>query len=373
MKFYWNFGKSCIFVKKYQHMFRILVLNPGSTSTKVAIFEDSNQVNIFTLRHSVEELSQFPHVIDQFDFRYNLIMEMLHEKGIELNFNVVMGRGGMLPPVQSGLYCVNEKMLETLTKAERGEHASNLGAFLADKIARQIPGCKAYIADPVSVDEMDEIARISGMPEIPRQSIFHALNQKAAGRHHAKVLGKKYDELNLVIAHLGGGITISAHRKGRVVDVNQGLDGYGAISPERSGTVDAGRLVKLCYSGKYSQDEILKKLAGKGGLIAHLGSNNVQEIEKRVESGDEKAKLILDAMSYTIGKEIGAMLMVLKGDVDGVILTGGVAFSDYVVNYVKSMVEPYAKVFVYAGEDEMAALASNAVRLLKGEVESLEF
>ncbi len=354
-------------------MNRILVINPGSTSTKVAIFEENTLVDVFTIRHSVEELQAYPRVIDQLDFRYDLIVNHLRENAVTFDFSIVMGRGGMLPPVVSGIYAVNEKMLDTLRRAERGEHASNLGAFLADRIARQIPECRAYIADPVAVDEMDEVARISGMPEIPRQTIFHALNHKAVGRMYATRIGKRYEELNLVIAHLGGGITIAAHRKGRVVDVNQGLDGYGAIMPERAGTVDAGRLVKLCFSGKYTQEEILKKLAGKGGLIAHLGSNNVQELELKAKAGDKHIQLILDAMAYTVGKEIGAMLMVLKGDVDSVILTGGVAYSEYVVSRVKEMVEPYAKLTVLPGEDEMAALASNAVRLIKGEAESLEF
>lgn len=354
-------------------MHKILVINPGSTSTKVAIYEDNKQIELFSVRHAVDDLMQFARVLDQFDFRYELIIKGLQEKGIPLDFSVVMGRGGMLPPVKSGVYEVNKKMLETLRKAERGEHASNLGAFLADKIAKQIHGCKAYIADPVSVDELDEIARISGLPEIPRQSIFHALNHKAAGRFHASEIGKKYEDLNLVIAHLGGGVSVAVHKKGRVVDVNQGLDGYGPISPERSGTLDNGQMVRLCFSGKYSEREIMRKLAGKGGLIAHLGSNDVQELVKKAEGGDEKVKLVLDAMCYTIGKEIGAMLAVLKGDVDGVILTGGVAFSDYVVNQVKQMIEPYAKVFVLAGEDEMGALAANAVRLLNGEAESSVF
>ncbi|MFV0391909.1 MAG: butyrate kinase [Paludibacteraceae bacterium] len=354
-------------------MHRILVINPGSTSTKVAVFEDNTPKDVFSIRHSVEELNQFLHVIDQFDFRYNLIMKLLIEQQIMLDFSVVMGRGGMMSPVKSGVYEINEKMLGTLRLAERGEHASNLGAFLADKIARQIPDCKAYIADPVSVDEFDEIARISGLPEFPRQSIFHALNQKAAGRHHAKTVGKRYDELNLVIAHLGGGVSVGVHRKGKVVDVNQGLDGYGPFSPERSGTIDAGQLVKTCFSGQYTEEKLLRMLAGKGGLIAHLGSNDVQELVKKAENGDKKITLTLQAMSYSIGKEIGAMLTVLCGDVDGVILTGGVAFSHFVVNYIKKMIEPYARVFVYAGEDEMGALAANAVRVSNGETISLEF
>ena len=348
-------------------MHKILVINPGSTSTKVAVYEDDKQTELFSVRHSVEKLMEFHHVIDQFDFRYELIMNSLREKGLALDFSIIMGRGGMLPPVQSGVYEVNERMLAALRKAERGEHASNLGAFLADKIARQIPGCKAYIADPVAVDELDDVARVSGLPEIPRQSIFHALNHKAAGRYHAAKVGKKYEELNLVIAHLGGGVTVAIHRQGRVVDVNQGLDGYGPISPERAGTLDNGRLVRLCFSGKYTENELLRKLAGKGGLIAHVGSNDVQELVKKAEGGDTHVASMLHAMSYTIGKEIGAMLAVLKGKADGVILTGGVAFNDYVVRDIKEMIEPYAAVFVYPGEDEMTALAANGLRVINGE------
>lgn len=348
-------------------MSKILVINPGSTSTKVAVFEDSRELEVFTVSHSVEELSAYTNVIDQFDFRYNLILDTLKEKGIEMNFEFVMGRGGMLPPMESGVYEVNDKMLDVLGRAERGEHASNLGAFIADKVAKQIPGCKAYIVDPVSVDEFEEVARYSGIPELPRQSVFHALNQKAAGRHHAKLNNKTYEDLNLVVAHLGGGITVGAHRKGRVIDVNQGLDGYGPISPERAGTVDAGKVVRMCYSGKYTKKEMLRKLAGKGGLTAHLGTNDLRYLEKRANEGDEEVKQMLQVMSYTIGKEIGAMIAVLKGDVDAVILTGGVAYCDCVVKYIREMIEAITPVVVYAGEDEMNSLALGAVRLINGE------
>ncbi len=348
-------------------MHKILVLNPGSTSTKVAVYEDDIRTELFSVRHSVEELMKFPHVIDQFDFRYDLIIKTLKDKGISFDFSVVMGRGGMLPPVQSGVYEVNNRMLETLRRAERGEHASNLGAFLADKIAGQIPGCMAYIADPVAVDEMDDVARMSGWPEIPFESIFHALNHKAAARYHAGKIGEKYEDLNLVVAHLGGGVSVAAHRKGRIVDVNQALDGVGPISPERTGSLENGQLVRLCFSGKYTEQEILKKLAGKGGLIAMVGSNDVQELCKRAEAGDSKVAMALDAMSYTIGKEIGAKIAALRGDVDGVILTGGIAFNTYVIDYIQSMIEPMAKVFVYPGEDEMTALAGNGLRVLNGE------
>ena len=349
-------------------MHKILVLNPGSTSTKFAIYEDEKQTAVYTVRHTTDEILRFHHVLDQFDFRYELIMKTLADNGVDLSdFSLIMGRGGMIPPVESGVYEVNGEMLETLRKHERGEHASNLGAFLADKIAKNIPGCRAYIADPVAVDELEEVARISGMPEIPRRTIFHALNHKATARLHASKVGKKYEDLNLVVAHLGGGVTIAAHKKGRVIEVNQGLDGWGAISPERSGTLDAGLLVRMCFSGKYTQHEIMRKLAGQGGLIAHCGSNNVQELVHKVENGDKHVELVLNAMSYSIGKEIGAMLAVLRGDVDGVILTGGVAYNDFIVDYVKAMIEPLARVFVYPGEDEMGALASNALRILQGE------
>jgi butyrate kinase len=345
----------------------ILVLNPGSTSTKIAIYNEEKQIAQFSIRHSIEELQQFESIIDQFDFRYNLILEKLKSESFPLDFSIVMGRGGMLPPIESGVYEVNDVMLSTLFRARRGEHASNLGAFLADKIARQIKNCRAFIADPVSVDEMEEVARISGLPEIPRQSIFHALNHKAAGRYHASKVGKKYEELNLVIAHLGGGITVGAHKKGRVVDVNQGLDGYGPIAPERSGTLDMGQLIRLCYEGKFSKSEIFQKLAGKGGLTAHLGSNDVQNLCEKALKGDKKVELLLNAMSYTIGKEIGGMVAALQGEVDGIILTGGVAFNTPVTAYITKMVEKFAPVFIYPGEDEMGALASNAVRILNGE------
>ena len=349
-------------------MHKILVLNPGSTSTKFAVYEDEIQVALYTVRHSTEEVVRYQHILDQFDFRYELIMKTLVDDGVDLSeFSLIMGRGGMVSPVESGVYEVNEEMLETLRKHERGEHASNLGAFLADKIASSIPGCKAYIADPVAVDELEDIARISGMPEIPRRTIFHALNHKATARLHASKVGKNYEDLNLVVAHLGGGVTIGAHKKGRVIEVNQGLDGWGAISPERAGTVDAGLLVRMCFTGKYTEHEILRKLAGQGGLIAHCGTNNVQELVKKAEEGDSHVALMLQAFSYSVGKEIGAMLAVLRGEVDGVILTGGVAYNDYIVDYVKAMIEPLAVVYVYPGEDEMAALASNALRVLQGE------
>lgn len=350
-------------------MHKILVINPGSTSTKFAVFEDDKQVAAYTLRHSTEEISQFKTVIDQLDYRNQMITDFLKKEGIAVaDFSAVIGRGGMLTPVESGVYNVNDAMLDVLKRCVVGEHASNLGAFLAKKIAAEAGNrCRAFIADPVAVDELSDIARISGLPEIPRRSTFHALNHKAIARQHADAIGRPYEELNLVIAHMGGGITVGAHEKGRVVDVNQGLDGYGPFSPERSGTLDAHVLVQMCYSGKYTESEIMKKLAGKGGITAHLGTNDMMDLENRVAQGDEKATLIVSAMAYTIAKEITSLFAVFKGKIDGVLLTGGIAYFKYVVNEIKARVEPYVPVYVYPGEDELRSLALSALRALNGE------
>jgi len=264
-------------------------------------------------------------------------------------------------------------MKADLRNSIMGEHASNLGALIADDIARSLPSAKAYIADPVVVDEMEDVARISGHPRFKRISIFHALNQKAIARLHAKSIDKKYEELNLVIAHLGGGISVGAHRQGRVIDVNNALDGDGPFSPERAGTVPAGQLAKLCFSGEVTYDEVKKMLTGKGGLVAHAGTNDAYEIELKARAGDAKAKLLQDAMAYNIGKAIGAMAVVLKGKVDAIILTGGIAHNPDLVDYIKDMVGFIAPVAVYPGEDEMQALAMNGLMVLKGEVMPKEY
>ncbi|HLP06416.1 MAG TPA: butyrate kinase [Paludibacter sp.] len=354
-------------------MFKILSVNPGSTSTKFAVYEDETLLCLHTIRHSAEELKPYRKLIDQLAFRKDLVLDYLEKDGIELSgFSAVVGRGGIVRPIESGVYEVNDRMIADLESHHTAEHASNLGAVIAREIARQIPGCRALIADPVVVDEYEEVARISGLPQIPRKSQFHALNHKAIARKYAAANGTTYERLRLVVAHLGGGISVAAHRYGRVIDSNQGLDGYGPFSPERSGTLDAGQLVELCFSGKYSQDEIKKMLVGNGGLMAHLGINEELVAEKKAVSGDSRAKLVLDAMAYNIAKEIGAMLAVMEGQVDAVILTGGIAYSLYVVEFVKRMISPMAKVAVYPGEDEMEALAMSGLRVLRGE-ESKEY
>jgi butyrate kinase len=349
-------------------MFKILSVNPGSTSTKFAVYEDEKLVSLHTIRHSAKELEPFNTLFEQCDFRKKIILNQLQEDHINLmEISAVVGRGGIIRPIESGVYTVNDKLIYDLKYATQGEHASNIGGIIAREIADEIPNCRAFIADPVAVDELQDVARISGLPEIPRRSQFHALNHKAVGRKYAKLHDTKYERLNLVIAHLGGGISVAAHQQGRVIDVNQGLDGYGPFSPERSGTLDAGLLVKLCLSGKYTESEIRKRLVGNGGLMAHLGTNEVQLVLQKIDDGDVYARLVLEAMAYSVAKEIGSMYAVLQGDVDAVILTGGIAYSQFVVNYIQKMISSFAKVVVFPGEDEMEALASSGLRVLRGE------
>ncbi len=353
---------------------RILAVNPGSTSTKIAVFENEKNIFLKTLRHPAEVIAKYPNIIDQFDFRKNAIIEEIRNAEIDINsIHAIVGRGGLLDPLEGGVYEVNQKMIDDLRSAKNGEHASNLGALIANSIAQAIPGAKAFIADPVVVDEMEDVARFTGHPLFSRRSIFHALNQKAIARAHAKTLNKKYEELNLIIAHLGGGISVGAHRGGRVIDVNNALDGEGPFSPERTGTLPAGDLAKLCFSGKYTLDQVKKMITGQGGLVAYMGTNDAYEVEKRAEAGDEKAKQIQDAMAYQIGKAIGEMAAVLKGQVDNIILTGGIAHNPHLVAYVRNMVEFIAPVVVYPGEDEMKALALNGLLALNGEVDIKQY
>lgn len=349
---------------------RILAINPGSTSTKIAVYIGTSPVFIQTIQHSSQQLEPFKIITDQFAFRKELILNELKDADIRLDMiGVVMGRGGLLKPVESGVYEVNDKMLDALRTCKYGEHASNLGGLIAWDIARSLPQAKAYITNPVVVDEFGPLARFSGHPLLPRRSIFHALNQKAVAREHAKSIMRKYDDLNLIVVHLGGGITVGAHKKGRVVDVNQGLDGDGPFSPERSGTLPVGDLARLCFSGKYTQEEVMKMIKGEGGLVAYLGTNSAYEVEQRAAKGDEKAKMIYDAMAYQVAKEVGAMGAVLNFEIDGILITGGIANDKYFVNQIISYIHRLAPVHVYPGEDEMKALAQNGLRVVTGEVQ----
>jgi butyrate kinase len=347
--------------------FRILTINPGSTSTKIGVFENERPILEKTIRHDLETLQQYPSVTDQYAFRKQMILDALDEEEINLSkLSAVCGRGGLLRPIEGGTYRVNKQMLEDLRKGYSGEHASNLGGILAYEIASDL-NIPAFIVDPVVVDELEPIARISGFALIERKSIFHALNQKAVARRVAKQLGRRYEELNLIVAHMGGGITVGAHKKGRVVDVNNGLDGEGPFSPERAGTVPAGDLVSLCFSGEYYRDEVMNMLVGKGGLVGYLGTNDAVKVEKMIEAGDEKAKLVYSAMAYQVAKEIGAASAVLAGNVDAIILTGGLAYGKQFVKEIIDRVDWIADVIVHPGENELQALAEGALRVLRGE------
>lgn len=353
---------------------RVLAINPGSTSTKIAVYHNTEQVFLKNIKHSSEDLAPYPKTTDQFSYRKEIILQQLKEADIQLNeLQAVVGRGGLLKPIASGIYPVNEAMINDLKSGARGEHASNLGGLIAYDLAKSLPNAVAYIVDPIVVDEFEEIARISGHPLLQRLSIFHALNQKAVARDFAKSTHRKYEDLNLIVAHLGGGITIGAHRKGKVIDVNQGLDGEGPFSPERSGTLPVMDLVRLCFSGKYSKEEIMKMVKGEGGLVAYLGTNNAYEVEKMVDAGDAHAELIYHAMAYQVAKYIGEMYTVLKCEVDAILITGGIAYDKGFVNWIQERVYKLAPIHVFPGEDEMKALAQNGVMVVRGELEIKEY
>jgi butyrate kinase len=354
--------------------YRILAINPGSTSTKFAVYFSTECILNKTIRHSVDELFGFKEIIDQFDFRKELIIDSIIEEGIDMNsIKIIIGRGGLTYPLESGIYEVNEQMLKQVRTGVLGKHASNLGPLLADCIAIQIPDAKAYIADPVVTDEMDEIARIAGHPGFLRRSIFHALNHKATSRAHARAVGKEYESLNLIVAHLGGGISVGAHRSGRVVDVNNAFDGEGPFSPERSGTLPAGQLIDVCFSGNFTEDMVRRMVVGEGGYVGYLGTNDAREVEKLADSGNLKAKLIQEALFYQVAKAIGEMAVVLEGNVDAILITGGMAFNTKLESYLNRKTGFIAPLFFYPGEDELAALAMNALRMAKGELKAKEF
>jgi butyrate kinase len=346
---------------------RLLIINPGSTSTKIAVFENEREIFSENIAHTAEEVAPFDRIVEQKSFRKDIILRVLKERTIEASsFDAVVGRGGLLKPIPSGIYRINERMLDDLFLGVQGEHASNLGGLIADEIARPM-GIPAFIVDPVVVDELEDWARLSGLAEIRRRSIFHALNHKYTARLAAKELGRPYEECNFIVCHLGGGATIGAHRHGRVVDVNNGLNGEGPITPERAGTVPAGDLVDLCFSGKFGKDDLKRKLTGKGGMVALLRTNDMRQVENRVLGGDREAGLVFEAMVTTVAKGVGACAAVLRGRVDGVVLTGGLAHSKPFIDGITERVAFLGRVFVYPGENEMIALAAAALRVLRNE------
>ena len=346
---------------------RSLIINPGSTSTKIGVFEDTSLLFDETLRHTTEEIAQYDKIVDQIDFRKDVILNFLKEKDVDIkSFDVIVGRGGLLKPIPSGTYAVTDKLVEDLKNAVGGEHASNLGGILAKEIADEI-GVPSYIVDPVVVDVLSDVARLSGVPELPRVSIFHALNQKAVARRYAKENGKKYEDVNVIVVHMGGGTSVGVHKKGKMVDVFAALNGDGAFSPERTNGVPALALVDMCFSGKYTYEEMKKKIVGGGGLNAYLGTNDMREVNQMCEDGNEKAQLVRSAFIHQVCKNIGACATVLKGQVDQIILTGGIAYGKVITDAITESVGFIAPVTVYPGEDELLALAQGALRVMNGE------
>ncbi len=350
---------------------KILVINPGSTSTKVALYEDEKAVFTESIHHSAEELAKFANLAEQKKFRKDEILKILKKHGVDLqSINAVIGRGGILKPIKAGTYIVDEKLLYDLEHS-KVEHASNLGGIIAYEIAKPL-GIPAFIADPVSVDEFEDLARISGLKEIKRLSLLHTLNIRANAYKYAKEKGKNFSELNLIVAHLGGGISIAPIKNGKIVDVNNANEG-GPFSPERAGGLPSIDIVKMAFSGKYSEKELKKLLTKRGGMISYLNTNDMREVLEKVKNGDKYAKLIFEAMCYQIAKEIGAMATVLKGNVEAIILTGGIAYNDEITEEVKKRVEWIAPVVVYPGEKELEALAFAALRVLRGEESPLKY
>ncbi len=344
----------------------LLVINPGSTSTKVAVFRNGEGILQKNLSHSTDEIERFEKITDQYEYRSGIILDWLKEEGIATqSLAAVVGRGGLLKPMPSGTYKVTDAMIEDLKIGIQGEHASNLGGIIAKSLADS-EGIPSFIVDPVAVDEFEDVARISGLPEIPRKSLVHALNVRAVGRRAARDMGKALEDVNLIVAHLGGGISIAPLRKGRIIDVNNANEG-GPFSPERAGGLPVGDIIKMCFSGKYSQADLKKKTVGKAGLVGYLGTNDARDAIKMIDAGDKNADLIFDAMAYQVAKEIGSMAAVLKGQVDAIILTGGIAHSQLLCERIARRVEFVAPVKPYPGEDEMLALAEGAQRILNGE------
>ena len=353
---------------------KVLVINPGSTSTKMAVYENEQPILLRNITHTAEELAPFDAITEQQDFRRQLVLDELKRSDIPIQFDAVIGRGGLVKPISGGVYEINSPMVEdTLHGCVMHNHACNLGCLIAYEIAAQIPGCRAFIADPGVVDELSPLARISGSPLMPRICIWHALNQRAIARRYARGIGRNYEDLNLIICHLGGGISVAAHEHGRAIDANNALDGEGPFSPERAGSLPAADLIRLCFSGKYTEKQLLKRIAGQAGLAAHLGTNDMREILERISKGDDHAELVVEAMLYHVSKQIASEAAVLCGQVDAILLTGGMAHSDYIVGELRRRIGFLAPVYIFPGENEMEALAFNALAVLQGKREAKEY
>jgi butyrate kinase len=352
-----------------ENVLKVLAINPGSTSTKIAIYENEKCIFKENMQYQTEDLASFTTVNEQYDFRLMDIVQVLDKWGVTLNsLDAVVGRGGLLKPLPGGTYRVDETLLYDLKCSFHRPHASNLGGQLAYGLASMV-NIPAFIVDPVCVDEMEPFARFTGLPEVSRKSYFHALNLKAVAHRVAKDMNRDYSDLNLVMVHLGGGISIAAQKKGKMIDVAD-PNVTGPFSPERAGSLPTDAFMKMCFSGDYTMNQLQKKLNGEGGLVAHLGTNDARKVEKMIDMGDQHAKLVFEAMAYGIAKEIGAMSTVLLGKVDAIVFTGGMAYSTRLVNFISSRVEFLASVLVYPGEDELQALVEGTLRVLRGEEEA---
>ncbi len=352
----------------------ILVVNPKDYLTQVAVYQNHKLLYMISRKHSAGELSVFSSIYDQVQFRKeSVIRELTHNEFKLDELKIVISRGGLIKPVQSGVFAVNALLKKDLSHSPVGEDIINIGGLLADAIASEVPGAVAMIADPTVVDEFHDLARITGSPEIRRKSIFHALNQKAVAKMHAETHKRKYEEMNLIVAHMGNGTTVGAHRRGRVIDVNQGFEGDGPFSMVRSGSLPMGDVVKMCFSGEKTLDEMLCLLTHCGGVFAYLGTRDISDIEARINNGDEHAKLIMEAMAYQVSKCIGEMFAVLKGDADAILITGDLAHSQFVVQHIIENVEKFAPIFLYPGDNELQSMAANALRVLKGEMTVQEY
>jgi butyrate kinase len=346
---------------------RILAINPGSTSTKISVFQNEEEVWSIKITHSNDDLSEFSHIFAQYEFRKSVILNELEKAGYNISeFDAIVGRGGVLYPLEGGTYSVSDRLIRDLRDEVQGQHVSNLGAPIARELSITA-SCPAFIVDPVVVDEMEPLARLSGHPDLPRRSILHALNQKAVARKAASDLGRDYHELNLIVVHLGGGISVGAHKNGKIIDVNNALNGDGPFTPERSGGLPVGDLVELCFSGKRTHAEIKRMIKGAGGIVAYLGTNDMIEVEKEIENGNSEFEIVYEAMAYQISKEIGALAAVFEGKVDAIVITGGIAYDKNFIDWITKRVNFIADTMIYPGEKEMEALALGALRVLRGE------
>lgn len=354
---------------------KILVIYPEVDFTKIAVYQNKNLLFLKSIKHKQDDLARFPHIMDQLEYRTDAIIKELHDNDIQLaEIGIVMARGGLLKPLASGIYRVNEPMKADLRKGIMGMHETNLGGLIADAISARTDGLGAFLADPVVVDELDDVARVTGMPGMERKSVFHALNQKFVSKEYAKSLNKSYEELNLIVVYVGtGGISVGAHKHGRVVDVNQAFDGNGPFSLTRTGTLPVGDLIHLCYSGKYTEQELIRIVTKEGGLKAHLGTSNIHTIEERIAKGDTQAEFMIYAMAYQVAKEVGAMCMVFTDKPDAIIMMGNVFNSKLFAESITARVSKIAPVSIYPVVNDMDALAANGLMILHSEVEVKEY